>query len=55
MHCDTVVRAGPGAVEAAGGNVLETVALRRIPADARGVPRPAPEGRARLFLRVAAR
>lgn len=36
MHCDLVVAAGPGVVEAIGGNLADAVALRRIPADADG-------------------
>lgn len=55
MHCDIVVRAGPGAVEAVGGNVLDVVALRRLPADPKGVLLPAPEWRSRFFLLLAAR
>lgn len=36
MHCDIVVRAALGAVEAIGGNVLDAVTLTRFPADASG-------------------
>ncbi|MCO6419249.1 DUF2272 domain-containing protein [Siccirubricoccus sp. KC 17139] len=42
MHCDVVVRHGPGVVEAVGGNVQEIVALRRFPSDAAGRVLPAP-------------
>ncbi|WP_245870497.1 DUF2272 domain-containing protein [Teichococcus rhizosphaerae] len=43
MHCDIVVAAGPGAVEAVGGNVADAVTLSRFPADEAGrlLPRPA--------------
>lgn len=43
MHCDIVVAAGPGVVEAVGGNVADAVTLSRFPADAAGrlLPRPA--------------
>ncbi len=42
MHCDIVVRAGPYAVEAVGGNIADAVTLSRFAADAAGflVPRP---------------
>ena len=45
MHCDIVVRAGPGLVEAVGGNLRDSVTLTRFPADAMGylLPRPAGE------------
>ena len=36
MHCDLVVAAGPGIVEAIGGNVADAVTLVRWPADAAG-------------------
>jgi len=36
MHCDLVVAAGPGIVEAIGGNVSDAVTLARWPADASG-------------------
>lgn len=36
MHCDIVVAAGPGVVEAVGGNVADAVTLSRFPADAAG-------------------
>ena len=44
MHCDIVVRTGPGVVEAVGGNVLDTVMLTRFPADTQGRVMPAPPG-----------
>ncbi|MBW8268366.1 DUF2272 domain-containing protein [Caldovatus sp. SYSU G05006] len=44
MHCDIVVRAGLGAVEAIGGNVRDAVTLSRFPTDARGVLLPLPPG-----------
>jgi hypothetical protein len=36
MHCDIVVSAGPGIVEAVGGNVADAVTLARWPADGEG-------------------
>lgn len=36
MHCDVVVAAAPGRVEVIGGNVLDMVTRRRLPADAQG-------------------
>lgn len=44
MHCDIVVAAGEGLVQAIGGNVGDAVTLSRFPADAAGrlLPRPAP-------------
>lgn len=36
MHCDIVVAATPGIVEAVGGNVADAVTLARWPADAQG-------------------
>ncbi len=36
MHCDIVVEAGPGHVDAIGGNVLDAVTRTRFPADAAG-------------------
>jgi hypothetical protein len=41
-HCDLVVGETPAEVEAIGGNISDTVALERLPVDARGllVPRP---------------
>ena len=50
MHCDIVVRAAPGVVEAIGGNVTDAVALTRFRADSRGVLLPAPPGRAPLLV-----
>lgn len=50
MHCDIVVGIAPGVVETIGGNVTDAVALTRFPADARGVLRPAPPGRAPLLV-----
>ncbi|WP_229677783.1 DUF2272 domain-containing protein [Caldovatus sediminis] len=44
MHCDIVVGAAPGAVEAIGGNVRDAVTLTRFPTDARGVLLPRPPG-----------
>jgi hypothetical protein len=45
MHCDIVVAAGPGVVDAVGGNVLDSVTRSRFPADAAGylLSRPADE------------
>jgi hypothetical protein len=44
MHCDIVIAAGPGVVEAVGGNVSDTVALARWATDAEGrlLPDPRP-------------
>lgn len=36
MHCDIVLRAGPGEVGAVGGNIGDAVTLSRFPADAAG-------------------
>jgi hypothetical protein len=36
MHCDIVVEAGPGAVQAVGGNIADAVTLSVFPADAAG-------------------
>ena len=44
MHCDIVVDASPGMVEAIGGNVRDAVTLTRFPSDARGVLLPRPPG-----------
>ncbi|WP_246526663.1 DUF2272 domain-containing protein [Plastoroseomonas hellenica] len=55
MHCDVVVRAGPGVVEAVGGNVEDLVVLRRLPADREGRVLPAPPGEASFVLILAAR
>jgi hypothetical protein len=49
MHCDIVVAVGPGAVEAIGGNVLDTVTRTRFPADAAGHLLPSPPGAPRWF------
>jgi hypothetical protein len=50
MHCDVVIRAGPGRIEAIGGNVQDLVVLRRFPADGRGRVLPAPPGRPPFVL-----
>ena len=55
MHCDVVVRAGPGLIEAIGGNVLDLVTRRRLPADDTGRVLPAPPGRPVFVLVLAAR
>jgi len=55
LHCDVVVRAGPGEVAAIGGNVDDLVVLRRLPADPAGRVLPAPPGESRFFLILAAR
>lgn len=55
MHCDVVVRTAPGVIEAIGGNVQGTVALRRFPADATGRVLPAPYGRPGFILLLAVR
>lgn len=55
MHCDVVVRTRPGVIEAIGGNVQGTVALRRLPSDAAGRILPAPPGRVTFVLVLAAR
>lgn len=44
MHCDIVVEAGPGFVDAIGGNVLDAVTRTRFPADASGYLLPEPPG-----------
>jgi hypothetical protein len=54
MHCDVVMRAAPGVVEAIGGNVSDVVALRRLPADQEGRVLPAPIDKPRFFLLLAA-
>jgi hypothetical protein len=51
MHCDIVVAAGPGHVEAIGGNVLDAVTRTRFAADAAGILIPAPPG-APVFFAV---
>jgi len=50
MHCDIVVRAEGGAVEMIGGNVLDVVLRRRVPADAEGRLLPPPPERAPFFV-----
>jgi hypothetical protein len=55
MHCDVVVRTGPGVVEAVGGNVQDLVVLRRLPSDAAGRVLPAPPGQPAFVLILAAR
>jgi hypothetical protein len=50
MHCDIVVRAGSGAVEMIGGNVLDVVLRRRVPADAQGHLLPPPMDRPPFFV-----
>ncbi|GGJ45216.1 hypothetical protein GCM10011320_60810 [Neoroseomonas lacus] len=55
MHCDVVVRTMPGMIEAIGGNVQGTVALRRFPADRTGRVLPAPYDRPGFILLLAAR
>ena len=49
MHCDIVVAAGPGAVEAIGGNVQDAVTRTRFPADGSGYLLPALPGAAVWF------
>jgi Uncharacterized protein conserved in bacteria (DUF2272) len=53
MHCDIVVRNGPGVVETVGGNVQDLVVLRRLPADGDGRVLPAPPGQPPLVLILA--
>jgi len=53
MHCDVVVRNGPGGIEAVGGNVQELVALRRLPRDIGGRVLPAPPGQPPFVLILA--
>jgi hypothetical protein len=53
MHCDVVVRNGPGVVEIVGGNVQSLVVLRRVPADANGRVLPAPPGQPPFVLVLA--
>ncbi|MBV1798939.1 DUF2272 domain-containing protein [Siccirubricoccus sp. G192] len=50
MHCDVVVRNGPGVVEVVGGNVQDMVVLRRLPGDAVGRVLPAPPGQPPFVL-----
>ena len=44
MHCDIVITASPGVVEAVGGNVSDSVTLSRWATDGEGrlLPEPAP-------------
>jgi len=49
MHCDIVVRARRGMVEAIGGNVRDAVALVRFPTDASGALLPREPGGATWF------
>jgi hypothetical protein len=50
MHCDIVVGAAPGRVEAIGGNVGDAVTLTRFRATAEGYLLPLPAGRAPFFV-----
>ena len=50
MHCDVVVAAGGGLVQAIGGNVLDAVVLRRFPADPAGHALPPPWDKAPFFV-----
>ncbi|UFN50199.1 DUF2272 domain-containing protein [Roseomonas sp. OT10] len=50
MHCDIVVRAGPFAVEAVGGNVADAVTLSRFAADGTGRLLPRPPGEPAFFV-----
>jgi hypothetical protein len=50
MHCDVVVAAGSGLVQAIGGNVLDAVVLRRFPADPAGHALPPPWDKAPFFV-----
>jgi hypothetical protein len=50
MHCDIVVAAGPGAVEAVGGNVADAVTRTRFPADAFGYLLQQPAGAPAWFV-----
>jgi len=49
MHCDLVLRAGPGVVEAVGGNIADAVTLTRYDADPAGFLLPRPPGQPALF------
>jgi hypothetical protein len=49
MHCDIVLRAGPGAVEAVGGNVADAVTLTHYPADENGCLLPRQPGQPVVF------
>ncbi|WP_232480664.1 DUF2272 domain-containing protein [Roseomonas sp. KE2513] len=50
MHCDIVVRAGGGSVDLIGGNVLDVVLRRRLPADTEGHLMQAPPDRPPFFV-----
>ena len=50
MHCDVVVAAGGGLVQAVGGNVLDAVVLRRFPADPAGRALPPPWDKPPFFV-----
>lgn len=50
MHCDIVIGAAPGRVEAIGGNVGDAVTLSRFPATAEGYLLPLPPGHAPFFV-----
>lgn len=50
MHCDIVVGAAPGVVEAVGGNVRDAVTLTRFPADASGYLLPQAPGAPAWFV-----
>lgn len=50
LHCDIVVAAGGGLVQAVGGNVLDATVLRRFPADSRGHVLPPPFDKPPFFL-----
>jgi hypothetical protein len=54
MHCDVVVATKPGMIEAVGGNVLDVVTLRRLPADEEGRVLPPPPGVPPFMLILAA-
>lgn len=49
MHCDIVIRARPGHIEAIGGNVQDAVSLLRFPTGPSGVLLPRPAGGAVWF------
>lgn len=53
MHCDLVVRVGPGTIAAIGGNVRDRVAMSLFPADAAGRPIPV-RGTPHWFVTLAA-
>jgi hypothetical protein len=50
LHCDLVVAAGAGQIQAVGGNVIDVVALRRFPADRGGLVLPAPPDKAPFLV-----